>query len=83
MKNTQFIDCILKEANFTETDLTKSVFRICDLSNTIFDRTNLSNADLLTSYNFSIDPELNKLKKAKFSYQSLSGLLYKYDIIIE
>jgi uncharacterized protein YjbI with pentapeptide repeats len=83
MKNTQFIDCILKEANFTETDLTKSIFKNCDLANTIFDQTNLSNADFSTSYNFSIDPEINKMKKAKFSQQRLSGLLDKYDLIIE
>jgi uncharacterized protein YjbI with pentapeptide repeats len=83
MKNTQFVDCILKEANFTQSDLTKSDFKNCDLANAVFNNTNLGNVDFSTSFNFSIDPEINNLKKAKFSYQSLSGLLDKYDLIIE
>jgi len=33
--------------------------------------------------NYSIDPELNKIKKARFSTQGIAGLLDKYDIEIE
>ena len=39
--------------------------------------------DFKTSYNYSIDPEVNSIKKAKFSLEGISGLLYKYDIVIE
>jgi hypothetical protein len=33
--------------------------------------------------NYSIDPDLNKIKKARFSTQGIAGLLDKYDIEIE
>jgi hypothetical protein len=40
----------------------------------------LKNADLSTSYNFTIDPENNVIKRAKFSVHGLPGLLAKFDI---
>ena len=39
-------------------------------------------ADFTTAHNYSIDPEINKIKKAKFSLSQLPGLLDKYDIVI-
>ena len=83
MKQTKFTKCLIREANFGETDLTNSVFSNCDLDKTIFYKTNLSQTDFRTAINFSIDPELNKIKKAKFSMHGLAGLLYKYEIIID
>jgi fluoroquinolone resistance protein len=43
----------------------------------------LEKADLRTAYNYSIDPSINKIKKAKFSLPGVVGLLSKYDIEIE
>lgn len=83
MKNAKFINCTLTEANFTHTDLTAANFEKCDLSGTKFENAILEKADFRTSINYSIDPELNKLKKAKFSLLGLPGLLDKYGIIIE
>ena len=83
LKKTKFINCSLHEADFAEADLGSSVFDNCDLANAIFQHTNLEKADFRTSYNYSIDPELNKIKKAKFSIPSVTGLLDKYDIEIE
>jgi len=40
----------------------------------------LKRADFRTSYNYSIDPENNNLKQAKFSAAGIIGLLDKYDI---
>jgi uncharacterized protein YjbI with pentapeptide repeats len=80
---TVFKNSQLKEADFTETDLAGSVFDNCDLGQAVFDRTILSGADFRTSYNYSIDPSNNKIKKAKFSIYGVSGLLDKYDIEIE
>jgi fluoroquinolone resistance protein len=59
------------------------VFDNCDLTRATFDRSVLEKADFRTSYNYSIDPENNKIKKAKFSLLGVSGLLDKYDIAIE
>jgi uncharacterized protein YjbI with pentapeptide repeats len=82
IKKTNFRDCSIKEANFTEADLTGSVFQNCDLWRTLFDRSNLSQVDFRTAVNFTIDPENNKLKKARFGLEGIPGLLTKYDIDI-
>ena len=83
MKKTIFKGCSLKEADFEETDLTHAVFNICDLLHATFNRTILEKTDFRTATNYSFDPELNRIKKAKFSYLGIPGLLAKYDIDIE
>ena len=83
LKNTDFSASQLKDVDFTETDLTASIFNSCDLSDAIFDRSNLEKADFRKATNFSIDPDNNKVKKAKFLKENLSGLLGKYDLNIE
>ncbi|WP_025663683.1 pentapeptide repeat-containing protein [Aquimarina megaterium] len=83
MKNTTFNDCSLKEADFTDADLTGSILSNCNLSGAIFERTIAEKVDFRTAKNFIIDPEINKLKKAKFSTSGLIGLLTKYDLTIE
>ena len=55
----------------------------CDFSGAVFENTILEKADLRTAINYSIDPEINRLKKAKFSMPGLIGLLDKYDIELE
>ena len=82
LKKTVFKNSELKEADFAEADLTSAVFDNCDLSQAVFDHTILEKADFSTSYNYSIDPEINRIKKAKFSILGISGLLGKYDINI-
>ena len=49
----------------------------------IFNDTQLAGTDFRTAYNYSIDPEFNPMKKAKFTTQGIVGLLDKYDIKIE
>jgi fluoroquinolone resistance protein len=83
MKKTSFVNSQLHEADFTGCDLTSSIFMGCDLLNAKFDHTILEKADLRASYNYSIDPETNRIKKAKFSLAAVGGLLDKYDIEIE
>ncbi|MEM4663148.1 MAG: pentapeptide repeat-containing protein, partial [Candidatus Diapherotrites archaeon] len=83
IKKTIFKDSELLETDFTEADLTNAVFDKCNLTQAIFDHTILEKADFRTSYNYTIDPEINRIKKAKFSITGLAGLLYKYEIVIE
>jgi fluoroquinolone resistance protein len=83
LKRTRFINSKIIDVDFTETDLNKSIFENCDLKSTTFQNTNLEGADFRSSYNYSIDPELNRIKKAKFSIPWIAGLLDKYDIDIE
>jgi uncharacterized protein YjbI with pentapeptide repeats len=83
MKKTQFIECSLKEVDFSEVELAESIFNKCDLMGAIFENTNLVKADLRTALHYSINPEQNKLKKARFSYPGIIGLLEKYDIQVD
>jgi len=53
------------------------------LAGAIFENTILEKADFRTSLNYSIDPENNRIRKAKFSILEISGLLDKYDIEID
>jgi fluoroquinolone resistance protein len=82
IKKTTFKNCSLHEVDFTETDLTASVFDNCDFAGAIFENTILEKADFITSLNYSINPDINKIKKAKFSASGVLGLLGKYDIEI-
>lgn len=83
LKKMQFKHCSLQEVDFAEADLTGALLFHCDLLNATFDRTNLEKADFRTAVHYLIDPEKNKMKKAKFSLAGVNGLLYKYDIEIE
>jgi fluoroquinolone resistance protein len=83
MNVSVFKNCKIHGVNFTMTDLSRSSIEHCDLTDSIFSGTNLSGMDLTTIYNFSINPTLNNIKKARFSSNSLSGLLSAFDIIIE
>ncbi|MFZ1749026.1 MAG: pentapeptide repeat-containing protein [Saprospiraceae bacterium] len=83
LKNTRFVSTQMMELDFTDADLSYAVLDDCDLTLTTFDHTNLKNADLRKATNFIIDPEINHLKNAKFSWPSVGGLLDKYEIIID
>ncbi len=83
IKGTFFKNCILHETDFTETNLSGSVFDNCDFTGAVFGNSNLEKTDFRTSVNFSIDPENNRLSKAKFSLPEITGLLDKYDIEVE
>ena len=83
MPKTHFIDSSIKNVDFSECELTKAIFKNADLSNSVFNRTILKEADFLAASNYTIDPTINTIKKAKFSLQGAVGLLYKFDIVIE
>lgn len=83
MKKTRFVNCNLQETDFSGADLSGAVFDGCDLHRAIFDLTKLEKADFYTSFQYSINPEKNKLKKARFSRREVIGLLNQYDLRIE
>lgn len=82
LRKTIFKNTSLHEVDFTEADLSGAVFTNCDMAGAIFENTILEKADLRTSINYSINPELNKISKSKFSKDGIAGLLDKYDIEI-
>lgn len=83
LKGTAFTGCDLREADFTGANLMASRFEDCDLDQALFFHTNLEKTDLRTAFNFSIPPESNRLKKARFTLQGLPGLLAHHGIEIE
>lgn len=78
-----FEKCVLQEVDFSEADFTSTVFDQCDLDNAHFENTVIEKADFSTSFNYTIGPEKNLIKKARFSLEGVKGLLVKYNIIIE
>jgi uncharacterized protein YjbI with pentapeptide repeats len=82
MKKSLFKNANFHEVDFTETDISGSIFESCDLSGAVFYNTNLEKADFSSAVNYSIDPNMNKIRKAKFDIAGVSGLLDKYDIEI-
>ncbi len=83
LNQQRFSDCKLIGTDFTEAVLKRIVFERCDLTDTLFLQTDLEQADFRTAMHFSIDPDKNNLKKARFSQLGVLGLLNKYDIIVE
>lgn len=83
LKETRFNNCKLHDVDFVESNLKGSVFDSCDLKGAMFENTTLEKADLRTSQGFSINPEINTLRQAKFSKENALGLLGKYNIDIQ
>ena len=83
IKKTFFKNSQLQEADFTDCDLANSSFENCNLAKARFENTILEKVDFRTSCNYSINPEINRIKKAKFSLTQVAGLLDKYDIEID
>ena len=83
IKKTLFRNSHINEVDFTDCDLAHSSFENCNLAKARFENTILEKVDFRTSYNYSIDPEINRVKKAKFSLTQVGGLLDKYDIDID
>ena len=65
IRKTTFKNCNLQEVDFTETDLTGSTLHNCDLYKATFMNSNIENVDFRTSFNYTLDPELNKIKKGQ------------------
>lgn len=83
IKNTNFKSCQLQEVDFTEAELNNASFDGCDLKGAVFSATNLERTDFRTAVNFAIDPEANRIRKAKFSLSGVRGLLNKYGVEID
>jgi len=83
LKKQLFKLCSLKEVDFTDANLEQALIADCDLAGAKFENTRLEKADLHSSINLSMDPDLNKIKGAVFALQSLPGLLLKHGIKIK
>ncbi len=82
MKQIQIVRCIAHDVSFEEADLTSADCTFTDFNNSRFMHTNLSEADFTGATNYTIAPQLNVLKKTKFSLPEAMALLYGLDIIL-
>ncbi len=73
-------ECLAKEVDFRDADLTKADLSYTDFIGSLFLNTNLRKADLTGSKNYAINITLNKVEKAKFSFPEAMSLLYNLDI---
>ena len=83
LQKSVFNGCNMTHADFTDAGLTGAPLTQCDLTDAKFENTNLENADLRGSVNYLVDPELNRIRKARFSLDGLPGLLTRYNISVE
>jgi fluoroquinolone resistance protein len=83
LKGTRFLGCRMRESDLSDADLSNASFAESDLGAALFDGTVLEGADLRSAVHYSIDPTRNRLRKARFSAEGLSGLLDRTGIIIE
>ncbi len=82
MKSTIFKGSRVKETHFINTSLIGSDFKDVDLEGTVFHHCDLSKADFTGATHYEIDPQVNKIKGAKFSLPEAIGLLRGFDIIV-
>lgn len=83
LRKTTFKRCQLHEVDFTKANLDSVVFNQCDLASATFEGTHLQQTDFRNASNYSIDPEINNIKGARFSVPEVLRLLEKYDIDVE
>jgi len=83
LQELRAIDCQLKDTDFRNALLTKSVFKGCDFLNSLFGNTDLRAADFSGSRNYLISIAGNKCQNAKFSMPEALNLLTSSGIKIE
>ena len=82
LKAIKFVNCMAKEVDFAEADLTDAQCLKTDFSNSRFHHTNLTQADFTGATNYAIAADNNVLKTTKFSLPEAMSLLYSLDIIL-
>jgi fluoroquinolone resistance protein len=80
MKQIQIVRCIAHDVSFEEADLTQADCTFTDFNSSRFLHTNLTEADFTGATNYTIAPQVNVLKKTKFSLPEAMALLYGLDI---
>jgi uncharacterized protein YjbI with pentapeptide repeats len=83
LKKIHMTDCLAKEVDFAEADLTQASFTGTDLAGSHFLHTNLTKADFVGAVNYAIDPTCNLVKKTQFSLPEAVALLKAFDIVLK
>ena len=76
MKSISISECVARDVDFRECDLSKSTLTSNDFKNSLFGNTNLIKADFTNSTNYTINLLENKVHGAKFSLPDAISLLH-------
>ena len=82
LKQIQLVQCLARNVDFTDADLTQANCTGTDFAQSRFFHTNLTKADFSGASNYAIAANLNTLKKTKFTLPEAVALLYNLDIIL-
>lgn len=82
LSNTEMLECQVKDADFSEANLSKARCSFSDFSGARFMNSNLTRADFTNAVNYAIHPHGNTLCKTKFSSPEVLSLLDVFDIIV-
>jgi len=75
MKGMVLEECKAHDVDFREGNFTEANFSHTDFANSLFNKTNLTGANFQEAVNFSIDVNVNKVIRAKFSRYEAVRLL--------
>ncbi len=82
LPHLRMTECTVKEADFSDVDLTGAVFTGTDFSGSRFVNCDLTQADFNDSVQYAIDVKQNWLKKTKFALPEAVALLKGLDIVL-
>ena len=83
LQGTEFDDSVLAGSTFSDCNISGGSFRGCDLEDAEFLRCNLAGADFREASGYVVDLESCQVKKARFSFPEVVGLLRTLDIVID
>lgn len=75
-----FKSCKIFECDFSLANCYQANFENSDLTRSLFQDTDIRKADFTSAINYSIHPERNKIRGARFAYPGLLGLLDAFQI---
>ena len=75
--------CTAREADFSDADLSRANCAATDFHEARFWHTDLTDADFRGATNYTIDANINTLKRTKFSLPEAMALLYSLDIVLD
>ncbi len=82
LKKSILSNCIMKEVDFYQADLTECDLSFSDLQEARFQETILIKANFQHAFNYQIDPITNKVRGAHFNLAEAIGLLTGLGIVI-
>ena len=82
LRRVKIIDCVARDADFAEADLTQANCGGTDFKDSRFLHTDLTEADFTGATNYAITANLNVLRKTRFALPEAMSLLYGLDIIL-